>query len=60
MIKKKIGVIHGIAECKTCGKRWEGYKNAQAVAARHAEKYKHLVRGEVGLGYEYDGRANEC
>jgi len=53
-MKKKIGVVHAIAWCETCGKEFTYYKNAQALGAQHAKKYGHLVRGEVGLSFEYD------
>jgi len=56
IVKKKIGVIHCIAECNDCGKVFENYKNAQAVAFIHAQKYGHLVKGDVGLFFEYDGK----
>jgi len=36
-MKKSTWLTHAIFECKDCGKRWEGYKNAQAVAAKHAK-----------------------
>ena len=50
---KKIGVVHCIAECHDCGKEFTGYKNAQALAARHAKLYSHTVSGEVGIHFEY-------
>ena len=43
-------------ECEDCGKVFTNYKNAQAVAAKHAKTYGHKVVGEVGLSVEYDGR----
>jgi len=55
-IEKKTWKVHAIAECQDCDWRNEGYKNAQATAAIHAKKYKHLVRVETGLVSEYDGR----
>ena len=55
-MKKSTWVVHAIFECKDCDKRWEGYKNAQAVGAKHAKHHKHLVHGEVGLAVDYDGR----
>ena len=54
-MKKDIGVTHNIAECQTCGKRFDSYKNGQALAALHAKTYGHIVTGEVGLSYTYDG-----
>jgi len=53
-MKKTIGVVHCIAECLDCGKTFQQYKNAQALAAQHARKYKHVVRGEIGLNFIYD------
>lgn len=55
-MKKIIGVVHAVATCEDCGKEFQNYKNAQALAAQHAQKYKHLVEGEVGLFFTYDGR----
>lgn len=54
-MKKNIGVFHCIAECETCGATFQNYKNAQALAARHAEIYGHRVTGEIALGFVYDG-----
>jgi len=36
-MEKKFGVTHAIAECEDCEWRNEGYKNAQATAAKHAK-----------------------
>jgi hypothetical protein len=53
---KKIWKVHTIAECQDCGEKFENYKNGQALAAKHAKRYKHLVTGEVGLAFEYNGK----
>lgn len=55
-MKKKIGVVHVVAECQDCDWTATAYKNAQALAAIHAKKYKHIVSGEVGLMFVYDGK----
>ena len=55
-MKKTIGVVHVIAECKECEWRTESYKNGQAIAAKHAKKYEHVVIVDVGLVVEYDGK----
>ena len=55
-MKKTIGVVHIIAECKDCDWRTESHKNGQAIAAKHAKKYKHLVTVEIGIVVEYDGK----
>jgi len=55
-MKKLTWKVHTVATCETCGKEFDNYKNAQACAAIHAKKYKHLVHGEVGLAFTYDGR----
>jgi hypothetical protein len=55
-MKKIIGIVHAIAECRTCGARFEDYHNAQPLAARHAKLYGHLVEGELGMAFAYDGR----
>ena len=53
-MKRKAGVVHCIAECRTCGKSWTNYKNAQAVGARHAKLTGHTVDVEVGLAIQYN------
>lgn len=55
-MKKSIGVVHAVAKCQDC--EWEatGYKNAQAIGARHARLHHHFVKVEVTLACEYDGR----
>lgn len=55
-MKKLVGVIHAVAVCCDCGKEFQNYKNAQALAAQHAKRYGHLVEGEVGISFQYDGR----
>ena len=55
MIKKSTWKVHAVARCDDCGKEFQNYKNAQALAAQHAKVYGHVVRGEVGLAFEYDG-----
>ena len=55
-MKKSIWVVHVVAECQDCGKQFQSHKNGQALAAKHAKHYKHLVHGEVGLCFDYDGR----
>ena len=54
--KRSFGVVHGIAECSDCDWKTDSYKNAQALAAKHARRYRHRVNGEVGCAYTYDGR----
>ena len=54
-MKKEIWVTHHIATCQDCGKQFDSYKNGQALAARHAKIYGHIVTGEVGLSYTYNG-----
>ena len=55
-MKKSTWKVHAIAECQTCGWTASNYHNAQALAAIHAKSHGHLVTGEVGLAFEYDGR----
>lgn len=54
-MKHEYGVVHGIATCDNCGWHTESYKNAQAISAIHAEKFRHRVRGELGIVFGYDG-----
>ena len=58
-IKKKYGIIHGIAECEDCNWKTASYKNVQAISATHARKYNHKVIGDLGITFEYDGRQNK-
>ena len=39
--------------CSVCGKEFLNYKNAQALAARHAKMTGHVVRGELGFAFVY-------
>ena len=55
-MKKQTWKVHAVVTCEDCGKEFQNYNNAQALAAIHAKKYGHLVVGEVGLHFEYDGR----
>jgi hypothetical protein len=55
-MKKSFGVVHCIADCIDCGWHTESYKNGQAIAAKHAKKYKHKVIVDIGLAGTYDGR----
>ena len=48
-----------MAECVDCGKVFDNFKNGQALAAKHAKDMGHLVTGEVGLAFTYDGRGKE-
>lgn len=56
-MKKEIWRIHFIANCQDCDWHDEHYKNGQALAAKHAKKYKHLVHYEIGLAGNYNGKA---
>jgi hypothetical protein len=56
MTSHTYGVVHGLAECQSCGWSTNSYKNAQAIAKKHAEKYGHQVVGELGISFSYDGR----
>ena len=55
-MKKSAGLVHAIFHCEDC--EWEApnYKNAQAIAAKHAMTKKHKVTGETGIAIIYDGR----
>lgn len=52
---RTFGVVHGQAHCDDCTWETQSYKNAQALAAQHAKRYGHKVRGEVGAAYTYEG-----
>jgi len=55
-MKKAYGVVHGVAWCMDCDWHTESYKNAQAIAAKHAKDYGHRVDGELGISFFYDYR----
>jgi hypothetical protein len=46
-------------ECEDCSWVSESYKNAQAIAAKHAKKYGHKVRGELTIFFTYNYRKKE-
>lgn len=50
------GVIHAVVHCLDCDWKTFSYKNAQATAKIHAQKYRHRVEGELGIAIMYDGR----
>lgn len=54
-MKHEYGVVHAIVACKDCAWSTSSYKNAQALAARHAKHYGHRVEGELGITFAYDG-----
>lgn len=58
-MRYSYGVVHAIVECEDCDWRTESYKNAQACAKIHAQKYKHNVKGELGILFNYYGRGEE-
>lgn len=58
-MKKGTWLVHIVATCEDCGKEFQNHKNGQALAAKHAKQHRHLVRGEIGLAFEYDGRERQ-
>ena len=48
-MKRETRIVHQIADCFTCGKRWEDYKNSRARknAYIHAKRTGHKVRVET-------------
>ena len=55
-MKYSYGVVHAVVECEDCDWKTYSYKNAQAIAAKHAQKYKHNVSGELGIAFTYYGK----
>ena len=53
-MRHQYGVVHGFAHCETCGWETYSYKNAQALAARHAKAHKHRVVFELGIDGWYE------
>lgn len=56
---KRVGTVHGMAHCETCGELNGHYRNMQALAAKHAKHYGHIVHGETGIVYMYDGSCDK-
>lgn len=52
--RKVIGVIHQIAWCNVCHKRWEWHKTATANARRHTQKTGHTTSVETGTAHDYE------
>lgn len=55
-MKYSYGVVHAVVQCDDCDWYTKSYKNAQALAAKHAKKYSHNVSGELGIGFHYYGK----
>jgi hypothetical protein len=55
-MKYSYGVISAGVHCDDCGWETYSYKNAQAIAKIHAQKNHHLVSGELGIYFTYNGR----
>ena len=55
-MKHTYGVVHANICCLDCEWETASYKNAQAIAAIHARKYKHRVEGEITIQIIYDGK----
>lgn len=55
-MKYTYGVVHGVAWCQDCDWKTESYKNCQAISKIHAKKHGHLVEGDLGIAFSYDGR----
>jgi len=58
-LTKSVSRVHAIAKCENCHKEFLNYKNAQALAAIHAKAHGHIVIGEVGLSFIYEGVPDE-
>jgi len=54
-VTRTYGVVHAVATCADCGWETHSYKNAQALAARHAKAHGHHVAGELGIAFSYTG-----
>lgn len=53
-IPRRSGVVHAVAECRTCDVTWENYKNALACGAAHAKRTGHTVRCEQAIAVTYN------
>ncbi len=52
---RKKGLIHAVADCKTCGKHWSNYKTARKQAREHSKKTGHETHGEEAICFSYGG-----
>ena len=52
-MKMESRPIHFIADCFTCGKRWEGQDDFNK-SRNHAKNNKHLVTWEIAFGGRFD------
>lgn len=53
-MNRRSGVVHAVAECKTCGWSTEHYKNALANGAQHAQRTGHTVDVEQCIAVTYN------
>jgi len=53
-MRKTTWKTSSLAECNDCGWTYGNYKNAQAVAAKHAKDHDHFVRVETVLVSYYN------
>ncbi len=57
MVKeRKKRIVHQIAYCLDCDKKWEDYINSKArkQAYKHAKNTGHRTRGETGTSFHYN------
>lgn len=57
MRRTRKALIHGIAECRTCGWRCEDYLTVQGLAEKHARETGHHVTADLGYVVEYTSKA---
>lgn len=46
---KGYSLVHGLADCQTCGWNEEDYKTAAKKGREHANKTGHIVHIELGF-----------
>jgi len=52
---KRTWKVYTVATCRDCGKHSITIKMAKKILPNTQKKYKHVVVGEVGLAFIYDG-----
>ena len=55
-MKKSAGVSRSLLICQNCGKRFDAYESGQAKAAKHAEACGHIVKGDLLMKFNFNGR----
>ena len=56
MMDRRSGVVHAIGGCRNCEAEFTNWKNALALAAKHAKATGHTTWAEQCISVEYGPR----